>query len=238
MSSRFVDQPVEALGLVVDRLLQLALDRRAAAVASLQQRAGGAGDRGQRRAQVVRDRAEQRVAQPLGLDRDAAPSRPRSASRARSSPSAAWRASVSQQVELVGAERQQRRRAGRTASTPSTAPLPGKRHVQRGGGRAGCRCRARRAARARTPTAATALVAGRIAERAGRRLERAAGVAAAAPAPGRAAAPTRGAPRRAPRPAPVRADARSRLSAYRTAACAARAPAPLRPAPAPAPPAC
>ena len=61
-------QPVQTLGLVAHGLQQLVAGAVVEAGAALQDRADGAGDRGQRRAQVVRHRAEQGVAQPFGLD--------------------------------------------------------------------------------------------------------------------------------------------------------------------------
>ena len=144
-------QPVQPLGLSCDRFQQLAprAGRRARAV--LEERAGRAGDHGQRRAQVVRDRAQQRVAQPLGLDADlraAAP--PRRAARARARARSGWRRS------RAGAGAPARpcawRSAGRTPSTPTGPRRARQRHVAARRRPAACRCRAPPAGRARRPS--------------------------------------------------------------------------------------
>jgi hypothetical protein len=62
-----VDQAVHPLGLGVDRVEHLGAGGGRRGVAGLDQRAGGAGDCGQRRAQVVRYAGQQRVAQELGF---------------------------------------------------------------------------------------------------------------------------------------------------------------------------
>ena len=63
-----VDQPVQALGLVADRLQQVRARPLIQARSGLEERRRGAGDGGERRAKVVRHRAQERVAEPLGLD--------------------------------------------------------------------------------------------------------------------------------------------------------------------------
>ena len=74
-------QARQPLGLVADRVQQLAPARAGrAAPAAVQQRCGRAGDPAERRAQVVRDRAEQRAAQCARSRPRRAPARPRSAS--------------------------------------------------------------------------------------------------------------------------------------------------------------
>ena len=73
-------QPAHPLGLLDDGAGQLPAGRVVAGAALLEQRGRGALDRGERRPHVVRQRAEQRGPQPLGLDLDlgaAAPLRQR-----------------------------------------------------------------------------------------------------------------------------------------------------------------
>ena len=62
------DESVEALGLLEDGRRELSRERRGRRL--LHQAAGRAGDRGERCAQVVRDGAQQRAAQPLALRRE------------------------------------------------------------------------------------------------------------------------------------------------------------------------
>ena len=74
------DQPAHPLGLLDDGAGQLPAGRVVAGASLLEQRGRGAFDRGERRPHVVRERAEQRGPQALGLDLDrgaAAPLRQR-----------------------------------------------------------------------------------------------------------------------------------------------------------------
>ena len=61
------DEPVESLGLLADRLEQLAAARVGQRAPGAEERARRSPDRGQGRAQVVRDGREQRASHPLGL---------------------------------------------------------------------------------------------------------------------------------------------------------------------------
>ena len=118
-------------------------------------RAGRAGDRGQRRAQVVRDRAEQRVAQPLGLDPHLRPAGPRRPDAPARCASAVWSAKVSSRCScsgassawLVGAAARPARPTG-AARAPAGADRARRR-------RAAWPCRARPAGGARRPSCAT-----------------------------------------------------------------------------------
>ncbi len=66
-----VNQAIQAIGLLLDHLGQLAPRGRVEPRLLLDQRAGRAGDRRQRRAQVVGDRAEQGAPEPLRLGPEA-----------------------------------------------------------------------------------------------------------------------------------------------------------------------
>ena len=61
-------QPIQPLALVEDRSGQLAADFGVQRRPAIQQRAAGPGNHRKRRAQVVRNGAQQRTSQPLGLD--------------------------------------------------------------------------------------------------------------------------------------------------------------------------
>ena len=61
------DEAVEPLGLVDDGRQQLGLGGVVERAATVAQRPGRAEDRGERRLEIVRDRGQQRRAQPLGL---------------------------------------------------------------------------------------------------------------------------------------------------------------------------
>ena len=63
-------EPVQAIGLLAHRLEQLVARRSVEPAPLVEDRADGARDRGQRRAQVVGHRAEEGVAQALRLDPD------------------------------------------------------------------------------------------------------------------------------------------------------------------------
>jgi hypothetical protein len=64
---KVLDQTVEPVGLFAHRFQEALACRRVELRAVVQHGGGGALDRGQRRSQIVRDRAEQRVAEALGL---------------------------------------------------------------------------------------------------------------------------------------------------------------------------
>ena len=114
----------------VARAARAALRRRAAP-RSTQQAARGAGDRGERRAQVVRHRAQAaRCAGARSRPRPA-PARRSAASCARSSASAVWLRERLEQLQLVGRAAAAARRASRTPSTPSAPSLPVQRQVER-----------------------------------------------------------------------------------------------------------
>ena len=127
--------------------------RRPSRLSGLEQRGRGAGDRGQRRAQVVRDRAEQRAAQPLGLRPHlGAPAPPRLAARARA-PAPSGCAKVSSWWSCSGLVRRVAS-AGRTPSTP-TAPREPSSGTYSAERRAAWPSRARRAGGARVHQRAT-----------------------------------------------------------------------------------
>ena len=190
MSSRLRHQPVEPLGLLVDRL------RPARGAPRLQggrldsRRARGAGDGGQRRAQVVRDRAQQRAAQPLALRREPRCARalgePRALERPRRSGARAPRAGRS----WSGGSGQQRSARPRRPARRGTRSPATQRHVERraAGQRVGAEPGG--AAVVERPLRHRALA--RVAREAGRvrrrRLEPRRPGPAGAPRPGRAAA--------------------------------------------------
>ena len=101
------------------------------------------GDGGQRRAEVVRDRAEQRVAEALGLDAGPGPRGPRRrAAPARWPGRSGWRRS-----RAAGAARRVQGMAGRRAARRARPPVRARRSAAGTGPtrRAAWRCRGRRA---------------------------------------------------------------------------------------------
>ena len=66
-----VHEAIQAIGLLLDRVRELAPGRGVERGFLLHQGAGGAGDGGQRRPEIVRDRAEERVAEPVRLGPEA-----------------------------------------------------------------------------------------------------------------------------------------------------------------------
>ena len=86
---------VEPFGLVLDLAEQVLLRRGVELVAVVDQAGGRAENRRQRRAEIVRDRSEQRVAHALGLGRGSRARPSRATSEARSSAAAVCSASVS-----------------------------------------------------------------------------------------------------------------------------------------------
>ena len=105
--------------------------RRGAERRRLEQRARGAGDGGERRAQVVRHRAQQRAAQALALHGEPRRARASSASRARSSGARDWRASASSRSTLVRRQRPQRSARAARPARPARLRRPTQRHVER-----------------------------------------------------------------------------------------------------------
>ena len=152
-ASRFASTRSSRSRLLDDRRRAARARRRGQPVAVVAQRGRRAGDHRERRAQIVRHRRQQRAAQLLGLRAQRRARAPRSASRTRSSASAAWRASASSSWRWSTSSRGGVPRRRWIASTPTrvVAATSGTREHARAGQRVGAV--ARRLRRARTPSA-------------------------------------------------------------------------------------
>ena len=105
-------------------------------------RSSAPGDDGERGAQVVRDGAQERVAQLLGLDRGGCARRASSASCARSRAEPIEAREGVEQLPLVGVVEARRRPTDTSARTPTRPRDPVQRHEERARGGAACRSRA------------------------------------------------------------------------------------------------